>query len=88
MKSTAFIGLGVMLIGFAALWFLTPVSEVMMPAPGPDAEYSTRGVGGGAKSLLNWADIILDGLNAAFGAIGLYFAVKGWRLRGADKPEA
>jgi len=85
MKSTAFLVAGVLLIGLAALWFFSPVSDLMMPAPAPDGEFATRSVGGGAKSILNWAEFLFDGLNAAFGAVGLYFTFKGWRLRRADK---
>jgi len=91
MKGTGFILFGLLLIGLAALWFLTPVPEMLMPktvmAPedAPGGEYSTRSPNGTVKSLFGWAEIVVDGLNAAFGAIGLYFTIKGLRLRGTEK---
>ena len=89
MKAYGFLIFGVLLIGLAALWFLTPISQMVMPeavqSPSPDAEFSTRSPGGTVKSVLNWAEIIVDGLNVGFGAVGLYFTIKGWRLRAANK---
>jgi len=91
MKGTGFILLGILLIGLAALWFLTPLSEMLMPktvmAPQdvPGEGYATRSPNGTVKSLFGWAEIVVDGLNAAFGAVGLYFTIKGLRLRGTEK---
>ena len=85
MKGTVFLILGLLLIGVAALWFFAPVPELVLTPGAPDSEFSTRGVGSGSGSVVRWAEITFDALNAFFGAFGFYLTVKGWRLRGADK---
>ncbi len=85
MKGTAFLIFGLLLIALAALWFLSPVSEIVLQAPAPERELSTRGIGGSTSTFLNWAEVVVDGLNAFFGAFGFYLSLKGWRLRRSEK---
>jgi len=75
-----FVILGLLLIGVAALWFLTSVPDMVLSPGAPDAEFSTRGAGGNAGSAMQWAEIVFDALNAFFGAIGVFLTLKGWRL--------
>lgn len=80
MKSTMLVILGLLLIGVAALWFLSPVPDLVLAPGAPDAEFSTRGAGGQTVSAMKWAEIVFDALNAFFGAMGVFLTLKGWRL--------
>ena len=88
-KRVGLIILGLLLLGLCALWFLTPLQDVVREAMSPDLEPSSRGAPGefaarrGQRHLQTstWDKlrVVFDGLNALFGALGVFFAVKGWR---------
>lgn len=87
MKSSGFMVLGGAMLGVAGLWFLTPVPDLILPAPVPDAEIASRGAGGNVKKAFDWVQMLFNSVNTAFGALGTYFTYKGWCLRKADRED-
>ncbi len=78
-RNKTLIVIGLLLIALSAAWFFTPLGETVQAVLRPDAPH-TRDIGSApvALDLLNTA---LNALNALFGAVGLYLAARGYRLR-------
>ena len=78
-RKTTLIVIGMLLLGLSTAWFLTPLREVILSALQPPAS-GERGVESlpGALDMLNTT---LNALNALFGAVGAYLAVRGYRLQ-------
>ena len=78
--------LGLILISLAALWFLTPVSGMVMEALGLAPPQATRGPAGAAgappaSANMEIINIALNALNALFGAFGVLLMLRASRAR-------
>ncbi len=79
MRNKALIVIGLLLIALSAAWFFTPLRETVLAALRPET-VGARDVGS-APAALDVLNTALNALNAMFGAVGLYLAARGYRLR-------
>ena len=77
MRDKTLMVIGLLLMGLAGLWFLTPVSEIVLAALRPELP-GTRGVGAPTPETWEFVNIAL---NALFGGVGILLAARGYRLQ-------
>lgn len=78
-RNKLLIVIGLLLIALSAAWFFTPLKETVLAAMRPES-LRTRDIGT-APAALDLLNTMLNALNALFGAVGLYLAARGYRLR-------
>ncbi len=83
---------GLLLIGVSALWFFTPVSDIVLETVQADRaaspEARTRGLAPPPGGVWDTVQLAFDGLNAFFGAIGFYLTIRGLRSKSPSKENA
>ena len=80
MRNKTLMVIGVLLMGLAALWFLTPVSEIVVGALRTEPP-GTRGVGSPTPESWEFVNMGLNALNALFGAVGVFLTARGYRFQ-------
>ena len=73
------IAIGTLLLALCAAWFLTPLREMILSMLQPQVS-GDRGIEA-VPAALDMLNTALNALNAIFGAIGAYLALRGYRLQ-------
>ena len=85
MKSIGFMVFGVVLMGFAAMRFWSPITGAILEIDMPAVDLALPGVEHLVGEIVNWAEFVAYGSNGLLAGFGLYFALKGVYLRGSSK---
>ena len=80
MRNKTLMVIGLLLMGVATVWFLTPASEIVLGALRNEPP-GTRGVGSPTPESWEFVNMGLNALNALFGAVGVFLTARGYRFQ-------